>query len=100
MSILTEQEMIDSLQAKEKRGFDLLYDKYSTCLYFVILKIVQDQQVAENVLQDSFITIWQQASCYDSSKGTLLTWLLSMTRDTAIKRKINLTRLPELRLCL
>jgi RNA polymerase sigma-70 factor (ECF subfamily) len=83
MNIVTEQELINSLRAKEKRGFDVLYDKYSTCLYVVVLKIVQDQQVAEDVLQDSFIRIWQQAPCYDSSKGTLLTWLLTMTRDTA-----------------
>jgi RNA polymerase sigma-70 factor (ECF subfamily) len=85
-STVKEQELIRLLQAKEKMGFDLLYDKYGKCLYLVILKIVQDQEIAGEVLQDSFINIWQQASSYDSSKGSLLSWLLSIIRHTAHAR--------------
>lgn len=81
--IATEQQLIMLLQAKEKRGFDLLYDKYAACLYLLIIRRVGDQEIAAQVLQDSFIHIWQHIHEYDSSKGTLLSWLLITTSHTA-----------------
>lgn len=86
MSPFTEQELITLLQAKQKKGFDLLYDRYGTCLYLLILKIVKDQVIAEEVLEESIINIWQHMHEYDSSKGNLLNWLLTITRHTALAR--------------
>ena len=86
MSMCTEQELITLLQAKEKRGFDLLYDQYGPCLYLFILRRVGDGQLAEELLEESVSHIWRQVSGYDSSKGTLVSWLLTITRNTTHDR--------------
>ncbi|MDO1451116.1 RNA polymerase sigma factor [Rhodocytophaga aerolata] len=82
----TEQELIGLLQAKEKKGFDLLYHLYSNALYTIAFKIVHSQQLAEDVLQDSFIKIWKNIHTYDASKGSLFTFILNITRNTAIDK--------------
>lgn len=65
-------------------GFNVLYEKYSSALYGISLKIVGSEAVAKDVLQDAFVKIWKNFSKYDPSKGRLFTWMLNITRNTAI----------------
>jgi RNA polymerase sigma-70 factor, ECF subfamily len=82
----TEYELIALLKAGEKKGFDLLYERYARCLYSITLKIVRRREIAEDVLQDSFIKIWKNMYTYDQAKGSLFTFLLNITRNTAIDK--------------
>lgn len=84
--LLSDQELIELLLAKEKKGFDLLYDRYGKALYNIIAKIVHDNEFAQDVLQDTFIKIWQHIKYYDASKGRLFTWMLNIARHTAIDK--------------
>jgi len=63
---------------------DLLYDHYSDALYGVVLRMVGDEALASDVLQESFVKIWQNSRSYDPSKGRLFTWLLRIVRNKAI----------------
>lgn len=57
---------------------------YSKALFLVIIRIVKEQELAEDVLQDAFIKIWQNFESFDSAKGRLYTWLLNICRNSAI----------------
>ncbi len=81
-----EEELVRLLKSKDRKGFALLYDRYSGALYGVILKIVKVEEVAQDVLQDSFVKIWKKIQSYDTSKGTLFTWILNIARNTAIDK--------------
>ena len=63
-----------------------LYDHYSGALYGVILRIVQKETVAEEVLQDVFIKIWNKIDGYDETKGRLFTWMVNIARNQAIDK--------------
>jgi RNA polymerase sigma-70 factor (ECF subfamily) len=65
-------------------GFEILYKQYSRALMGVIIKIVKTDPPAKDVLQDSFIKIWKNIDSYDAKKGTFFTWILNITRNTAI----------------
>ncbi|CAN5287305.1 sigma-70 family RNA polymerase sigma factor [soil metagenome] len=67
-------------------GLRILYDHYSAALFGVIFRIVQDKETAEDVLQESFLKIWNNSASYDSAKGKLYTWLLNIARNTAIDK--------------
>lgn len=86
-----EQHIIQLLQCQDKQAISILYDRYAAALYGVAYKIVQSEQVAEDILQDVFIKVWQKGSHYDSTKGSLFTWLLNITRN----RAIDITRSPR-----
>lgn len=74
------------LKARDERGLRVLYDHYSAALYGVILRIVIERETAEDVLQESFVKIWNNSASYDASKGRLYTWLLNVARNTAIDK--------------
>ncbi len=63
---------------------DLLYDHYADALYGVVLRMVGDEALASDVLQESFVKIWQNSRSYDPSKGRLFTWLLRIVKNKAI----------------
>ncbi len=80
----SEEELVELLKKQDKKGFDFLYENYSSALYGIVFKIVDKEGVAEDVLQEVFLKIWKNISNYDSTKGKLFTWLLNIARNTAI----------------
>lgn len=82
----SEPELVALLKARDELGLRVLYDHYSAALYGVILRIVIERETAEDVLQESFIKIWNNSASYDASKGRLYTWLLNVARNTAIDK--------------
>jgi RNA polymerase sigma-70 factor (ECF subfamily) len=81
-----EQELILLLQQKDNSGYTYLYDHYSGALYGVIKQIVGDTELANDVLQETFVNIWKRADTYDASKGRLFTWILNIARNAAIDK--------------
>jgi RNA polymerase sigma-70 factor (ECF subfamily) len=82
----SKQELVTRLQAQDKTVVGTLYDLYGHTLYGIVLRIVRQEDLAQDVLQDSFVKIWKNGSKYDSSKGTLFTWMLNICRNTAIDK--------------
>ncbi len=80
----TEQELVTLLKSGNKEAFDLLYDNYSSALFGIISRIVSSEENAQDVLQDAFVKIWKNISRYESSKGSLFTWMLNISRNSAI----------------
>jgi RNA polymerase sigma-70 factor (ECF subfamily) len=80
----SEEELVQLLQSGDQSAFEYLYDHYSGALNTVILKLISDQQLAEDILQEAFVKIWNNFSTYDSSKGRLFTWMLNITRNLTI----------------
>lgn len=72
------------LKNKDEQVFGYLYDHYSPALYGVILKVINDENVASDILQEVFIKIWRGIDRYDVDKGRLFTWMLNIARNTAI----------------
>lgn len=81
-----EEALIIRLQNRDQSAISQLYDLYSASLYGVILRIVKDKLMAEEVLQDCFVKIWFSFARYDSSKGRLFTWLVTIARHVAIDK--------------
>jgi RNA polymerase sigma factor (sigma-70 family) len=80
----TEQELVDMLKQRSPKAFSYLYDHYASALNGVILGIIQDQEVAGDVLQEVFVKIWKQIENYDAAKGRLFTWMYNIARTTSI----------------
>jgi RNA polymerase sigma factor (sigma-70 family) len=83
---ISEEELVKKLQAKDKSGLSYLYDHYSSALFGVIVRIVKKESVAEEVLQDVFVKIWDRFDNYDALKGKLFTWMLNIARNQAIDK--------------
>ena len=82
----SEQELVSLLKAKDHLAFNYFYTTYAGFIYHIILKVVGDRDLAEDVLQEVFVKIWQKMETYDEAKGRLLTWAISITRNLAIDK--------------
>lgn len=76
--------LIAAVQQGDQQALAALYDAYSGALYGIILKVVEKEELAQEVLQDTFVKIWRSAGGYDASKGRPFTWMLNIARNAAI----------------
>lgn len=80
----TEPELVELLKQRDNKAFNYLYEHYSGALYGVVMPIVNDAEVANDVLQEVFLNIWRKIDSYDPGKGRLFTWMLNIARNAAI----------------
>ena len=83
---IAEEELVSLLKNKDQKGFNILYNNYSGALFGVVNKIVQSNDDANDLLQDTFLKIWRNIDNYDASKGSIFTWMMNIARNLAIDR--------------
>ncbi len=83
---LSEDELVAALQRQDTIAIKALYDMYSGALLGVIARVVQNTELAEDLLQETFVKIWNSAGSYDSSKGRLFTWMMNVARNLSIDK--------------
>lgn len=69
---------------RDSNAFAYLYDNYSAALNGTIKKIIEDEYLSEDILQEAFVKIWNNFEQYDASKGRLFTWMINITRNLTI----------------
>jgi len=80
----TEDSLTAALKKHDSDAFSYLYNNYKAALFTIIIQVIADKQIAQDVLQDAFVTAWKNIDKYDPSKGRLFTWLYNVTRNCAI----------------
>lgn len=86
MSTLLEKHIVELLRERNEKAISLLYEHYGATLLGVANKVTRDENLAQDVLQESFVKIWKKSDTYDASKAKLFTWLFRITRNTAIDK--------------
>jgi RNA polymerase sigma-70 factor, ECF subfamily len=61
-----------------------LYDRYSSVVYAIALRVLNDTGAAEDVLQEVFLQLWRNPGAFDAARGSLGAWLAVITRNRAI----------------
>jgi RNA polymerase sigma factor (sigma-70 family) len=84
--IISEDELVSRLRARDSKALSILYDMYSATLYGVILQIVKVEETSEDVLQEAFVKIWNSFESYDAAKGRLFTWMINICRNLSIDK--------------
>lgn len=81
-----EQEagLIERLQRRDPTALGELYDVYGRSTYGLIQRIVQDEGVAEDLVQETFLRVWTSVRLFDSRKGAMGAWLLTIARNRAV----------------
>jgi RNA polymerase sigma factor (sigma-70 family) len=79
--------LLADLTKKSEAAYAYLYDNYAAALYGVIKKVVNNDDDANDVLQDTFVSIWKNIETYNVQKGgSLFTWMLNIARNKAIDK--------------
>ena len=84
MLATNDQEIIQRLKQRDAAAMAELYDKYGGLLYAVILRSVVNQATAEDLLQETFLRIWNRIHSFDAGRGRLEGWIVTIARNRAI----------------
>lgn len=89
-NFLDETKLIEGLKAQKSVAFDALYTKYASILYGIILQIVQNQSIAQKILEQVFINIWNNIEQYNPTNSNFFAWMRDIAHTLAHHNKKNI----------
>jgi RNA polymerase sigma-70 factor, ECF subfamily len=95
-SLLLQQQLYRTAR-RDRAAFAALYTQTSAKLFGIALRIMREREAAEEVLQESFVAIWERAGDYDPARGSAMGWLVTILRHCAIDRLRRGAAQPESR---
>jgi RNA polymerase sigma-70 factor, ECF subfamily len=78
------QQLLRQTARRDRAAFATLYTRTSAQLFGIALRITRSREAAEDVLQDSFVAVWERAGDYDPVRGSAMGWLVTIVRHCAI----------------
>ena len=80
----SDLQLMSAIQAEDPDALSQLYDRYNGILKALILRVVHNEAEADDLLQEIFMEIWNQAKNFSSQKGKPLGWMVTLARRRAI----------------
>jgi len=77
-------DLLERLQKRDPEALGELYDRYGRMVFGLILRMVRDRGLAEDLVQETFLRVWNRVSGFDSARGAVGPWLLAVARNRAI----------------
>jgi len=82
--VLVDEAVVQQLGQHDEQALAVLYDRYADLIFTLALRIVGDRQLAEEVVQDTFLRCWDGIETYHASRGRVAAWLIGIARNRAI----------------
>lgn len=92
---MDDRALVARVTAGDGSALEALYRRYGRPCYGLARRILADEQFAQDVVQEVFLTVWRDASRFDPARGAFSSWLLSMTHHKAVdavRREENLRK--------
>lgn len=83
-AVTTDLALVTAVRSGDQAAMGVLYDRYSSVVYAVALRVLGDTGAAEDVLQEVFLQLWRNPAAFDSGRGNLGPWLAVIARNRAI----------------
>lgn len=84
MAETSDNELVQRVVRQDEQAFLLLYDRFASRVYTLVLYIVGEAQLAEEITQDIFLKFWNRANSFRPERGAFGSWLLALARNTAL----------------
>jgi len=82
----SDAALVKQMTTGDEGALSVIYDRYSAMLFGMLMRVLNNKQTAEEVLQDLFLQLWRSADKFDPARGSLPAWLLVIGRNRAISR--------------
>jgi RNA polymerase sigma-70 factor (ECF subfamily) len=83
---MNDQALIEQIKLRDQEAMVTLHSRYADLMFSIAYRVLEDSLTAEECVQDAFMKVWQSAGQYDTQRGTLVAWLIGITRNVAIDR--------------
>ncbi len=79
-----DKGLVLRLKNRDPEAMAELYDRYGRLTYSLVLRMVRNQALAEDLVQETFLRVWNRVQAFDHEKGSIGTWLIAVARNRAI----------------
>ena len=90
-----DADLVSRIRSRDEEALALAYDRHADAVYGSLVRFLGDRESAEDVVQETYLALWQRAHQFDPRAGTLLGWLLGIARHKAIDRFRAASRRPK-----
>jgi RNA polymerase sigma-70 factor (ECF subfamily) len=80
----SDAAILRQIVGRDPHGVELLYERYSGIAFALAYRLLGERGAAEDVVQEAFLNVWRQGATYDTRRGTVRTWLLTIVHHRAI----------------
>ena len=91
-----DAEVVRRMAAGSEAALETIYDRYGPAIFAAAYRLTSDRGTAEEVVQETFLALWNRAESYDETAGSLAAWLHTIARNRAIDRLRAAGRRPPL----
>jgi len=84
--VANDVELLKAIAARDEAALAQLYDRYRVILFGLLMRILNNREEAEDVLQEVFLQVWRRAADFDETRGRPFTWLVTLARSRGIDR--------------
>jgi RNA polymerase sigma-70 factor, ECF subfamily len=81
---LADEDLMQLVQRAEAGAFEVVYDRHARAAFSLAYRMCGVRQLAEEVVQEAFLSIWRSGARYDRRRGSVRTWVLGITHHRAI----------------
>ena len=82
----TDHELIDRIKNKDKAAFRQIYSRFSQAVFNLAFRMLRDREDAEEVVQETFLQVWNKAQTYERERGAVSTWIINIARSRSIDK--------------
>lgn len=76
--------LVDQIRAGNRQALAELYDAYAGMVYGVVLKMIRNDEIAQEIVQDVFLRVWKNIDTYDPTRARISTWMINIARNRTI----------------
>src|SRR5256885_7969248 len=82
--VLADEELMHLVRAGDAQAFEIVFDRHSGAAFSLAYRMCGRQAMAEDIVQEAFVSLWRSGARYDATRGSVRTWVLSVVRNRAI----------------
>jgi RNA polymerase sigma-70 factor (ECF subfamily) len=79
-----DSDLLEACATGDEQALGVLYDRYGKLAYGLALRILRDPALAEDAVQEAFLTVWRRAATYDPTRGKAASWILTLVHRRAV----------------
>ena len=81
---LADEELMELVRGGEVHAFEVIFDRHSTSAFSLAYRMCGRRSLAEDIVQDAFLSLWRSSSSYEPGRGSVRSWVLSVVHNRAI----------------
>ena len=84
LRLLADEELIGHAREGDAAAFEVIFDRHGTAAFSLAYRMCGRRALAEDIVQEAFLSVWRSGMRYERARGSVRTWVLGLVRNKAV----------------